>query len=625
MAPRRAGGRALRPRRAACALVYFASLASEAFVGVFAEAEAFVGVPAKAEAFVGVPAEAEAFVVVPAEAEARRPEFEVTVSIRGAGATSREMTFVMDAPGSSRGFLHAAGVEGPKCAADAIGAAAAAVSRPLFVGRSLSGGETFSIAVRWGESPGASVRAALEARARSGRVMRPGCDFWGRGRFERVALCALPPGGFTSVIAGEDLAPFGFEPRAGITHDPGHWPASHAEADTVVVCSAFTSAESRASVAAFVAHAIGTLGARHVYLYDVDADEGGSNVAAAYDAIAPSLRLHATILRLPQGLRTRTDALRACVFSSGHDAAWVLYMEPSERLVLPDNTPTLGALASSVVFAAADAVMFRECGSCALGVDVAERDLRCMRGRPLLRFGRVSVAGVRSSCAASPSLSVDAAGRIAAVDHAACGDTPGDIEGSACDDATCTGAYAHICVTSDPAGLRVGTASGGEASCTTTAEPRIRRHDELDHLDSPESGARRLVKAWSARPRTRAPRLAYATIAYGDVDAWLPRLAFALANWREVSPATDRVAIVPRGSVWTSRIDVTAAATSAFASLVPMPEVLPPHRCHGGDVGEKDPESVAQYSNFVRPSHYFSGTYLLVRLPHRAKFAVLFF
>lgn len=548
-----------------------------------------------------------------ARAAARRAVFESTVSVVREGVpTARELTFCMDGQGSSGAFLDVAGVEGPECAATALGAAAAAVASPLFIGGIVQG-ESFNISVRWGESPGAAVRAAVEARARGGRVMRPYCAFWGRERTESVALCSLPPDEerLGARIAADDLRPFGFMPRAGVAFDGGRWPALHGDAASVNVCSTFSASSSRGSIAAFVAHAVGAIGARHVYLYDVEDDVAGASAAAVHDAVPPAHRRHVTILRLPRGLRSRTDALRACTFSSGHDAAWVLYIEPSERIVLPASAPTLGALVSSPVFQAADAIMLRACGICGARssgrTEVDHRVRGCMLGRPLLRFGRVSVAGVRSSCAASPSFSVTAAGRNASIDHAACGDTHGDVDGSACDDDSCTDVSAHICITAESPGLRVGAANWS-AACAAVAVPRFERLAALGSALAPAArGGGRLERAWKARPKTRAPRLAYATLAYGDVDAVLPRLAFALANWRDVSPA-DRVALVPQGTDWASRADVSAAAAAADASLIWMPSVLPPARCSL----EVDPLLVAEAAASGRPVGYFSGTYLLV-------------
>jgi hypothetical protein len=517
-------------------------------------------------------------------------------------------------------FDDVAGAEGPDCAADVLGAAAAAVAGTVIVGLFGDKGTAANIEVRWGECPGAATRAALEARARIGRISYPHCRFVGHAWHEITALCSMAGGGggagggALDAVSAADLAPYGFIQDDGVPLVGGRWPA-FVNDTRVLVCSTFSWETPATALRQFVEHLMG-LGVAHVYLYDTGAR--GAAVAAARAAVPPRYRRNVTFVRLPRAARSATESWRTCVFSAGHAARWVLYAEPNERLLLAHDAPTLPAFLGSPAFAAASAVMLRVCGECGSGGDGGDgadigatvmKSGGCGGARPLVRFGRVSIEGTASACTVEPTDTLLADGLPASIYHAVCGDTAGDAARNPCDGCA---AVPHMCRTAAAGASGAGRDAIGTGAGTCNVSAVVPRLPRLPSNESTASfvPAAVLQRAWSARPRTRAPRVAYTTMVFGDVEKSLARLGFMLSCLREVT-AADMVVMVPQGSDWVARGDVAAAVRAVGATLWPVPSVRLSAHCIEEETALKAAADVLS-PKLERPMGYFSPTYLLV-------------
>jgi hypothetical protein len=494
-----------------------------------------------------------------------------------------------------------AAVGGEDCAAAAVGAAAAAVAGALHVGVLGTEPESVSFELRYGECPAAAVRRVLEDELRIGRNRNSGCYFAARSEDEQVAYCDLRPG---ESLAG--LRSAYFIADAGGSGE-GRWQLS-GRPDTVIVCSEFNSSTPLEDISGFVSHYIARLGVTRVFMYDVGAAR--ASVAAARGAVPLDLRGRVTFVRLAGSENAgAVAAFRTCFFSYGAAARWALFAEPHELAQLEPGM-TLPEFVSLPRFAARDAIMLRVCGDCGAELDAGEC---CALGRPLLLFGRVAIAGVRSACTARMDAVVTTAGAQAPLDHAVCGDTAGLPGGQEC--VQCR-RIPHLCRSSDRYGSGggdvVGIAADAAAPCEVHAKavvPRATVPSREYRVNVP------IQRGWAARPRTRAPRLAYATMAFGDpAPMVLPLLSFMLASARGTGTAADLIVLVPDDGVWTSHAGVAAALAAVGARLWPMPMVDPPEHClHtlGTDMRRK---TVSGSTDGARTTAYFLPTYIQVHV-----------
>ena len=542
-----------------------------------------------------------------AAADAFTDLFVATVTITPArgGGGARNLSADMASVGAFE--RDAAALGGEDCAAVAVGAAAAAVSGPLIVGQVFTAGETSSRGLPWGECPAAAYRHLLESEMRSGRAWGNACEFYGRFEGEAVAQCRVRP---EDVVFSEAVTNFGFVADAG-GFGEGRWPL-RGRPDTVIVCSVFNGSTPRVHISGFVSHYIVRLGATRVFLYDVGAAR--ASVAAARGAVPLELRGRVTFARLADAGSSSSSgsavaAFRACFFSYGMAARWALYAVPHELAQLEPGM-TLPEFVSLPRFARRDAIMLRVCGDCGAELDAGEC---CALGRPLLRFGRVAIAGVRSACTARMDAVVTTAGAQAPLDHAVCGDTAGLPGGQEC--VQCR-RIPHLCRSSDRYGSGggdvVGIAADAAAPCEVHAKavvPRATVPSREYRVNVP------IQRGWAARPRTRAPRLAYATMAFGDpAPMVLPLLSFMLASARGTGTAADLIVLVPDDGVWTSHAGVAAALAAVGARLWPMPMVDPPEHClHtlGTDMRRK---TVSGSTDGARTTAYFLPTYIQVHV-----------
>lgn len=497
----------------------------------------------------------------------------------------------------------AEGVGGAECASIAVGAAAAAVAGWVYGAKIFTPGDVAETGLAWGECPAAVMRALLEAEVDNGRSWGNGCEHYGRFEGESVAVCVLrrthpvlfPPG---------SLSLLGFEPTEG-GQGEGRWALSDGPADAVIVCSVFSASTRLADIEEFVVHHVERLRASHVFFYDVGPAAARANVSGAAAAVPARLLPHVTFARLPNATGSEADAVsafRACAFSYGLRPRWALFAEPHERVAPGAAAATLPALVALPRFARYDAVMLRMCGRC--GAELRASDC-CGQGRPLLLFGRSAVAGVWSACTGYAEGVASAHGTPAPVNLVACGDTPGmpgHSECGGCRDVP------HVCAVEEGAAsdARVGPA-WGPAPCAARAETVVPRVPRPSRELVPEVPLRR---AWASRPASRALRVAYATMVFGEPSARsLALLSFMLASLRAAGTQADIIVLVPDVGVWRSHAGMAAALRGAGARLWEVPVVEPPERCRAAVEADRRAAYEAPVSR-ARPPGYFSPTYI---------------
>ena len=528
----------------------------------------------------------------------------VTITpVRGGGGVSVAVDVAAEVAALER---DAAAVGGEDCAAAAVGAATAAVAGAVVVPTLYTSGDSAWRGLAWGECPTAGVRHMLEDELRTGRRWSGSdCDFYGRLEGEQIAHCSTFHPDMLAVT--KTVEPFGFIANAGGSGE-GRWPLV-GPPNNVIVCSAYSAATPLDDISRFVGHYIGRLSVTRVFMYDVGAAR--ASVAAARGAVPLELRGRVTFARLA-GAGSSGSALaafQACFFSYGVAARWALYAEPHERAQLEPGM-TLPEFVSLPRFAARDAIMLRVCGGC--GAELDDTREGCALHRPLLRFGRVAIAGVRSACTARVDAVATAAGTPALLDVAACGDTARQLSGlEECE--SCRG-MPHMCRSGDDTGGGGGAVVVGPVAEVAAAACDVRAVALVPRASVPTRAHRAEVpiqRGWAARPRTRAPRLAYVTMAFGNVASILPLLSFMLASVRGTGTAADLIVLVPSDdAVWTSHAGVAAALASAGARLWPMPMVEAPERCGQGGVG--DHRSAGQTSTHA--PGYFTPTYMQVHV-----------
>jgi hypothetical protein len=512
----------------------------------------------------------------------------------------------------------AAAVAGGDCAAEAVGAAAAAVTGDIARGAVSVAGDGASIGIGWGECPAAAMRHLMEIEARSGRRLSPGCGFvarlggggGGREAEEPITVCELRLGGLE--FRADMLRGAGFVADVGGSGE-GRWPLV-GPPDTVIVCSAYSGATPLADISGFVSHYIGRLGVTRVFMYDVGAAR--ASVAAARGAVPLELRGRVTFARLADAGSSSSSgsavaAFRACFFSYGMAARWALYAVPHELAQLEPGM-TLPEFVSLPRFARRDAIMLRVCGGC--GTELDDTREGCALHRPLLRFGRVAIAGVRSACTARVVAVATAAGTQASIEYTTCRDT--GLPGTSESECVYCRAMPHMCRSGGGGAGGGGAAVVGPAVVVSATACDVRAVALVPRASVPTRAHRAEVpiqRGWAARPRTRAPRLAYVTMAFGDpAPMVLPLLSFMLASARGTGTAADLIVLVPEDdAVWTSHAGVAAALAGVGARLWPMPMVEAPKQCRSARGFDAE---IRMTPDGMRTPSYFLPTYIQVHV-----------